>query len=81
MTCTATLVRPVSVARDWLHAAGPLACLLCRLFAPGLVDGAVTLVFAGYGTALLLALRQPAELPRVLIGAGAWPVRLWRGSV
>lgn len=77
--CTAALFRPISLHRDWPHAAGPLACLLCKSFAPALLDVAVATVFAGYGAAILLTLRLPPGLPLARLGAGPWPVRLWRG--
>ena len=79
ITCTAALIRPACLRRDWPHAAGPLACLLCRLLAPALLDIAVALVFAGYGAAILLTLRRGTDLPLARLDAGARPARLWRG--
>lgn len=79
ITCTASLLRPLSLRRDWRHATGPVLCLICHLLAPALLDVAVALVFAGYGVALLRSLRHGAGLPLARLEAGAQPARLWRG--
>lgn len=78
ITCTAALLRPVSLRQDWRHVAGPFLCLLSLLLAPTLLDVAVALVFAVYGTALLRTLRHGPDLPLARLDAGALPVRRWR---
>lgn len=75
---SAGLLRRVSWQQDWPHLAAPVFCLFCRLFAPETLDLAVSLVFAGYGVAILRHLRRATDLPLARIGAGAQPRLLWQ---
>lgn len=60
-----------------LHAAGPAFTLFCSLFAPATLDVVVPGVFAGYGAAILLALRRSTDMPLARLEAGDIPRRLW----
>ena len=73
------LVRRRPRRRLALHAAAPAVALVCRVAAPSALDAVVPLVFAGYGGALLLRLRDGADMPLARLGAGRLPAALWRG--
>ena len=88
---TATLIAPLAwvafqstavrrLARaDLAHLAGPLLALLCLAMAPALLDALIPALFVGYGLAILItSARGPDALPRMRLGAGVLPVRLWR---
>ncbi|WP_225027258.1 helix-turn-helix domain-containing protein [Xinfangfangia pollutisoli] len=75
---TAGLFRAPSWREDGLHLAAPAFCLFCRLYAPQTLDLAVSLVFAGYGAAILRQLHRAVDLPLARIAAGAQPRRLWQ---
>jgi AraC-like DNA-binding protein len=65
--------------RDLVHLIGPAFVGFCRLAAPVALDLAIPLLFLGYGAAILLVLRRGADgLPRLALGAGDQPSRLWR---
>lgn len=78
VTFRAGLFRPASSREDWPHLAAPIFCLFCRLFAPDTLDLVVSLVFAGYGMAILRCLHRVTDLPLARIGAGAQPRLLWQ---
>ena len=61
-----------------VHAAAPAFALFCRLFAPETIDVVVSLVFAGYGGAILLRLRGSADMPLARLDAGRVPALLWQ---
>jgi AraC-like DNA-binding protein len=78
LTFRSTLFRTVSWHEAWPHLAAPLFCMFCRIFAPTTLDVVVALIFAGYGTYLLLSLRATGDLPLARIEAGGLPGKLWR---
>ncbi|MBM2575277.1 helix-turn-helix transcriptional regulator [Jannaschia sp. Os4] len=59
------------------HAAGPVAAALLVPTVPAGLDVAVPLLFLGYGGALLARLRGADPVPRLPLGGGARPARLW----
>jgi AraC-like DNA-binding protein len=65
--------------RDLLHGLGPAAVLACLATARPLLDAVLPLLFAGYGAALLLALRGGRDvLAGARLGDGGLPLLLWR---
>ncbi len=65
--------------RDLVHLIGPAFVGFCRLAAPVALDLAIPLLFLGYGAAILVVLRRGSDgLPRLALGAGDQPSRLWR---
>jgi hypothetical protein len=60
------------------HIIAPLFMLFCLIFAPITLDGVLTLIFIGYGAAILLTLRQTTDLPMAQLSAGHKPLYLWR---
>lgn len=67
------------VARDALHLAGPAFVAFCRVMAPAALDAVIPALFFGYGAAIVWALRaRGGDLPRLALGSGDAPGRLWR---
>lgn len=65
--------------RDAVHLIAPAFVSFCRLMVPAALDLAIPALFLGYGAAILWALRHRADdLPRLGLGAGNAPGRLWR---
>lgn len=65
--------------RDAVHLIAPAFVGFCRLTAPAALDLVIPALFFGYGGAILWTLRRRADdLPRLALGAGAAPGRLWR---
>jgi AraC-like DNA-binding protein len=60
------------------HAIAPLFTLFCLLFAPITLDAVLTLIFVGYGIAILLVLAKAPDLPLAQLSAGSKPLYLWR---
>jgi AraC-like DNA-binding protein len=60
------------------HLAAPIFALFCRAFAPDTVDVVVSLLFAGYGGAILRRLHASADMPLARLGAGRLPTAIWR---
>ncbi|MCU0910593.1 MAG: helix-turn-helix domain-containing protein [Rhodobacteraceae bacterium] len=74
-----SLIRPLDLPRDAIHAATPAFAAFCALAAPQTLDAVVVAVFAGYGAAILMALHRDAgALPLARLEAGGLPVRVWR---
>ena len=66
-------------ARDLAHLMGPAFVGFCKLAVPVALDLAIPLLFLGYSAAILLVLRRGSDgLPRLALGAGDQPGRLWR---
>ncbi|ORE98470.1 AraC family transcriptional regulator [Aurantimonas sp. 22II-16-19i] len=62
-----------------LHLLAPAFVAFCVLTAPQAIDVAVVAIFAGYGAAMLVALRSGADaLPEARLDAGEWPPLVWR---
>ncbi|NDW03035.1 helix-turn-helix domain-containing protein [Jiella pacifica] len=62
-----------------LHLLAPAFVAFCVLTAPQVIDVAVVAIFAGYGAAMLVALRSGADaLPEARLDAGDWPPLVWR---
>lgn len=78
LTFQSAMVRPVSLTKAAPHLIAPLFCLFCRIFAPVTIDIVVALIFAGYGIAILYALRATNDLPLARLEAGGVPSILWR---
>lgn len=73
------LARPLT-PRDAIHVAGPLAALALRWQGGLLLELLVPLTYAGYATAIALALhREGPDLPRSRLGQGGHPHLLWGG--
>lgn len=65
--------------RDAVHLIAPAFVGFCRVMVPAALDLAIPALFLGYGAAVLWALRHRADdLPRLGLGAGDVPGRLWR---
>ncbi len=74
-----TAIRGLRWQSDIWHALGPVFALFCLVIAPAWLDGAIPLLYAGYGSAILLTLRHgPDALPRLRLGTGDVPLRIWR---
>ena len=79
IACRVTAVRHLWGARQALHVCGPLLALLCGQYLPGALDLLVPLAFAGYGGAMLFALRPGVDaMPRMRLETGNIPGRVWR---
>lgn len=62
-----------------LHLLAPAFVAFCVLTAREVIDIAVVAIFAGYGVAMLAALRAGADgLPEARLDAGDWPPLVWR---
>lgn len=65
--------------RDLVHLIGPAFVAFCRLTTPAAMDLVIPALFAGYGGAILWALRGGTDgVPRLALGAGDTPGTLWR---
>lgn len=72
-------VAPVRSARELAHALPPALAAMLVVAEPVLLDPAVALVFAGYGLAMLWALRHgPDALLRERLEGGSMPLAFWR---
>lgn len=60
------------------HGAAPAFTLFCRIFAPETTDFVVPLVFAGYGGAILIRLRDSSDMPLARLEAGRVPAVIWQ---
>lgn len=60
------------------QSAAPAFTLFCRIFAPETIDFVVPLIFAGYGGAILLRLRNASDMPLARLDAGRVPAVLWQ---
>ncbi len=72
------LVDRMPVRAMAIHAIAPAFTLFCRVFAPQTTDAVVPFVFAGYGIAILIALRNTADMPLAKLDAGRVPAVLWQ---
>ncbi|MES0812691.1 AraC family transcriptional regulator [Roseibium sp. SCPC15] len=71
-------IRPVTLARDWVHGLGTMFVVFCLVFAPITLDIALIALFAGYGVAILANLRLHRDaLPLARLDAGAIPQKIW----
>lgn len=71
--------RKLQVKWDSLHIAGPLLVLLAIFIDATLIDLVIPGLYLGYGVAMLVVLQTgEASIPRSNLGAGAWPLFLWR---
>lgn len=66
--------------RDTVHLIGPAFVGFCRAMAPEALDAVIPALYLGYGAAILWAVgaRRGGDLPRLGLGAGDAPGRLWR---
>lgn len=60
------------------HLATPAFTLFCRAFVPETTDVVVSLVFAGYGAAILVQLRSVSDMPLARLEAGHVPMVIWQ---
>ncbi|TFF20469.1 AraC family transcriptional regulator [Jiella endophytica] len=66
-------------AAQLVHLLAPAFMGFCLWTAREVIDAAVVVIFAGYGAAMLLALRAGADaLPEARLNAGDWPPLIWR---
>ncbi|MBP0618000.1 helix-turn-helix domain-containing protein [Jiella mangrovi] len=66
-------------AERFLHLLAPAFTGFCVWTAREVIDVAVVAIFAGYGGAMLMALREGADaLPEARLDAGDWPPLVWR---
>jgi AraC-like DNA-binding protein len=79
ITFRAALFRAPTLREAAPHCIAPVFVLFCRIFAPDTIDAVIALVFAGYGGAILLRLREAGDLPLARLEAGGLPALLWRG--
>jgi AraC-like DNA-binding protein len=79
LTFTASARRRLRAARDGWHLAVPAVTVAVMLAAPALLDLWLPVVFAGYGAAMLLALREQDALALARLEAGGQPARVWAG--
>tara|TARA_R110002020_G_scaffold96075_2_gene230370 strand:- start:203 stop:1306 length:1104 start_codon:yes stop_codon:yes gene_type:complete len=62
-----------------LHLLAPAFTAFCVWTAREAIDVVVVAIFAGYGAAMLVALREGADaLPEARLDAGDWPPLVWR---
>lgn len=74
-----TAIRGARWTYDIWHALGPLFTLFCLIKAPAWLDVFIPVLYIGYGSAILLTLLKGADaLPRLRLGTGDMPVKLWR---
>ncbi len=74
-----TAVRVFS-KKDVLHLLAPASVAMAAVVHPNLIDALVPLIFAAYGVALLLSLREGEDrLHRVGLQHGSTPLIIWRG--
>ncbi|WP_342344648.1 helix-turn-helix domain-containing protein [Vannielia litorea] len=78
LTFQSAALRPLDRKRDWLHLLGPAFTAFCSVFAPATLDVVLPALFAGYGAAILVALRIDEALPLARLGAGPRPARIWK---
>lgn len=65
--------------RDLVHMVAPAFVAFCRVMVPAALDLTIPALFMVYGGAILWVLRGRAgDLPRLGLGAGDAPMRLWR---
>lgn len=72
------MVSRMPLRRVAVHGAAPAFTLFCRVFAPETTDFIVPLIFAGYGGAILLRLRNASDMPLARLEAGRVPTVLWQ---
>ena len=72
-----TVRRPLATGDLW-HVTIPAFGAFGLAFAPMLLDHWIVGVFLAYGGAILWALRGTRDLDHARLGAGEWPLRLWR---
>lgn len=74
----AAAFRAPEAGRDAVHLAPPLFIAFCVAFVPLAIDFALPLIFAGYGAAMLFAMRNLENMPHARLAAGPLPVRIWK---
>ncbi|WBU60927.1 helix-turn-helix domain-containing protein [Paracoccus albus] len=72
------MVSRIPIRAIIIHGAAPAFAVFCRIFAPETTDFIVPLVFAGYGGAILLRLRNSSDMPLARLEAGQVPAMLWQ---
>ncbi|MES0883828.1 helix-turn-helix domain-containing protein [Roseibium sp. SCP14] len=71
-------IRPVTLARDWIHGFGTVFIAFCAFFAPITLDIALIALFFGYGSAILANLHLHRDaLPLVRLDTGTIPQKIW----
>ncbi|MCK0097457.1 helix-turn-helix domain-containing protein [Yoonia sp. F2084L] len=78
LTFQSAALRRFDLRRDAIHALIPAFTAFCVVFAPVTLDVLLPVVFAGYGTAILLRLRKEGTLPLARLEAGPLPARIWK---
>ena len=76
---TAVARKPLVLSRDYLHVLGPVFTLFCSVFAPATLDVVIPVLFAGYGTMILVVLSKGEDsLPHSPLESGGLPLLVWR---
>jgi AraC-like DNA-binding protein len=71
--------RDVRTRWDVIHLAGPLMVLIAVVLAPVALDVFIPVIFLTYGVALFALLSAgEGSLPKSNLGAGQWPLFIWR---
>ncbi|WP_227272186.1 helix-turn-helix domain-containing protein [Roseobacter weihaiensis] len=78
LTFQSAVFRPLEVKRDWYHLLAPVFTTFCTAFAPLTLDFVLPVIFASYGVAILIHLRQDDTLPLARLGSGPLPARIWK---
>lgn len=78
LTFQSAALRPLQIQRDWLHVLGPVFTAFCTVFAPLTLDVVLPAIFASYGIAILIRLRQEGTLPFARLGSGPRPALIWK---
>ncbi len=78
LTFQSAALRPVALKQDGVHCLIPVFVLFCIVFAPPTLDVVLTTIFAGYGIAILIRLRQEGTLPLARLASGPLPMRIWQ---
>ncbi|WP_195164043.1 helix-turn-helix domain-containing protein [Mesorhizobium sp. NBSH29] len=73
-----TAIRGPRWRLDIWHAIGPLFVLFCLINAPAWLDVSIPILYVGYGSAILLiSMQGPDALPRLRLGTGDAPTKIW----
>lgn len=74
-----TAIRGPRWRLDIWHALGPVFVAFCLINAPAWLDVSIPVLYIGYGSAILLTLTQGSDaLPRLRLGTGEVPTKVWR---
>lgn len=78
LTFQTAALRPPDPGRDAFHGLVPIFAMFCMLAAPLTLDVVLTLIFVGYGLAILFRLHRERTLPLARLESGPLPERIWK---